>query len=264
MGTFNGAVLMGRVGTGGMQDVAKFLEESTDAWIVVEFPTLVQMHAFVLDLRGMGNKPLAEPVDGCPLGNADGAIKSARKMVLDHNEAGFTIESFAGGGARFVFGSLASEGEGDRQTLPRSGCFHHRRMAGRTFLELGRKAGRKLFKNWVVMLESRNTKDVLVSMTKAVVAAVGKALMPKKSVSTHGKLVQMKSAFNGGGGVIEVRGKRTQPGIKRSKRRTWTWISAIGLVRQEQRLGVTKSGIKNAMYDDVFRSSQGAVNSEGA
>jgi hypothetical protein len=166
-----------------MQDAAKFLEESMDAWIVAEFPILVQMCVLVLDLRGMGNKPLAEPVDGRAFGNVDGTIKSAGKMVLDHDEAGFTIEEW-----RQLLHFDAADGVGphERAALPlrrscgvcwqgakglgvpgcqrdNSSCSHHlkdfanvaltvRKVSAKLFAVVGRQSRRHIHVNLLIPL----------------------------------------------------------------------------------------------------------------
>jgi hypothetical protein len=54
-----------------------------------------------------------------------------------------------------------------------------------SLLHLGSDAGRALVKDGIMVLESRDTGDVLVSVIQIVIATMAKALMPEEAISTN-------------------------------------------------------------------------------
>ena len=56
---FAGAILVRRIGTSGVDGIVKLSEEGNNFGIVVQFPSLVQDHIFVINVRGMFLQPLA-------------------------------------------------------------------------------------------------------------------------------------------------------------------------------------------------------------
>ena len=108
---------------------------------------------------------------------------------------------------------MAGKGEVNQQTLLRDGGLHRGRVTRRPVLHLGHEAGGTVIKDRVLVLELRRTSNVIVSMVKTVVAAMGKSLMPEKAISSHGEAVQVKFALDRGRGAVEIGGKRTVSNI---------------------------------------------------
>ena len=195
------------------------------------------MDVLVLDEGRVFHEPLAEPVDGCTFGDADGAVKRASEVIFDDKETGFTIETFVGGSAGLILGSLASESEVDGETLPWSGGFHRRRMTMCALLHLSSEAGGAVVKDRSVVLERRHASDVLMSMVQVVIATVSKALMPEETIGSNREAVKVELAFDGGDSIVGIRdkgtemevGRRRSSGDSRRGRQLW----------QEERLSVT-------------------------
>ncbi len=101
-------------------------------------------------------------------------------MVRNENVSCLTIETLVRSSTCLVvFGALTGEGEIDGESLPWYGGFASGRMGTeRRFLQLGCNADGAGVKDWVGVLEGRNTINVLVGSIEIGIAWVGKALVP--------------------------------------------------------------------------------------
>ena len=155
MWTFHRAVLMGGVGTGGVNIMTKLLEQDLNLGVVVQFAILIHMDVLVRKLRYMTDQPLLEPVGRSAFRYSNSTIKCTGKMVFDHNEVGFTTETLVSGGTSFFLGRLSSEGKVNREPLPRDGSIRPRGMIRPIFLHLSRQTGGAVIKNPIRVLECR-------------------------------------------------------------------------------------------------------------
>ena len=75
MGTLDGAILVGGIGTSGIHSVVEFLKKGNNERVFVKFTALVKDDVFVVDVRRVLGEPGVEPVEGGTLGDTGGSGK---------------------------------------------------------------------------------------------------------------------------------------------------------------------------------------------
>jgi hypothetical protein len=129
--TFNGAILVRRVGAGGIDSIVELLKESNNERILVEFATLVKDYILVINSRGVFGQPSAEPIEGGTFRYTGGANKERGGMIGEENVTGFARKAGVGTLSFGVLGLLTGEGKVNAEALERYGGFAGRIMAGR-------------------------------------------------------------------------------------------------------------------------------------
>jgi hypothetical protein len=114
-----------------------------------------------------------------------------------------------------------------------------------------------------MVLEGRDANDVLVRVTEVIITAMGKLLMPEKTICSKGEFMQMKRILDCVGGTIGVGHERMEAGIERSKGRIGDRVITRRVLWQKKRLGAAESSIKISVGNDIFRSAQSTVNGKG-
>mmetsp|Transcript_20761 Transcript_20761/g.57389 ORF Transcript_20761/g.57389 Transcript_20761/m.57389 type:complete len:267 (+) Transcript_20761:1422-2222(+) len=109
MSTFDGAILVGGIGTSGANVIAMFGKQGLNVRIVVEFATLVEENIFVGAVRSMVFEKMIEPVDGGGFRETGIAVEAASEMIGDENPTGFAVEAFVVKSALVILGTDARE-----------------------------------------------------------------------------------------------------------------------------------------------------------
>ena len=184
---FNGFILIGRIGSGGSDDVPKSRKKFLDFRITVQFPPLIQIDVFIGTCRSVLFQEVPKPVDGTGFGNASFTVKATSKVIGDDNGACFAIIAFKVLAAVFVFRSGTREPKVDRESLiGNSGCAGSI-GASRFFVLFGADTSGTDIKDLtsVVGLRSEvgDTFYPFVGIVKVVVGDVAEALVPEKTGS---------------------------------------------------------------------------------
>jgi hypothetical protein len=137
-------------------------------------------------------------------------------------------------------------------------------MARSALLEFGGEASRTLIKDGIIMGETWNAVDMLVSMKKVAIAWMAEALMPQKAFSANVKFVETKLLYRRHGiwfmeskngvdvGSIWINGSRE------GRRR-----DPSSLIREDQWCCIAEAATEDTVDGDTFRAPKGVVRSEG-
>jgi hypothetical protein len=166
MGTFDRAVLMRATGTGGLDVIAKFLEEFAELGVMKQFTTLVNHDIFVGDVKNIVfGKPRTEPVNRSSFRNTADTIQFTGGMISDKQIAGLTVETREVSGTGFVLRLLANKTKINGKALVREGSLASgTRTVNGASLELSGQADGALVENRGGFLEFRDTVNVVVGV----------------------------------------------------------------------------------------------------
>jgi hypothetical protein len=257
---FNGSVLMGRVGASGVDGVIKFFKKRDDEGVAIEFPSLVEDSIFVVNVRRVFGKPGAKPVERGTFGDTGGAGEERSGMISDENVTGFTIVTGVGPLALEILGLLSSESKINAEALVGDSGLTRGIVTSGLFSEFGSEADGALIKDGVMVLELRNTINVMVGVVQVFIAGVAETLVPEESFGTGSEAMGNESRVQRGqeGKVVPkgMDGAIMGGGVRRERRR------GGNVEGEEEWFGVAEAAVQNTVDLDIIGSAEGAVGGE--
>jgi hypothetical protein len=119
MGTLDGSILMGRVGSRRLDYVPALSKQVKSFLPATKFSSKVHPNVFGID-RGFGTlsgKPFGEPLNGRSLGAKSSSVNCVTKMVTQEYVLRFAMQATETTNALAVLGRLPDKAEVDRNTL---------------------------------------------------------------------------------------------------------------------------------------------------
>ena len=178
MGAFDGSILVGGVGTGGTDVVAKSCKKFSNFGVVEKFTTLVQKNIFVCTLRGMILEETAEPMKGESFGDTGVTVETTSEVIRNDDPTGLSIYAKIVFLTCLVFRFYAGKGGINRKALVWSSGNTSGVRTGSFLCLLSLDTGGAIVKDWVGLVKLGNTFDMFMGIVEVVVGGMPKAVMP--------------------------------------------------------------------------------------